>query len=137
MACRDYSYVSLFIKVAMGYYSVHFYWFIFQLTFQFVPCEGGIPAFDIKEIHKYLKKIDGWDVIQDKEKNYSIEKKFKFGNYVESEKFVLSVGKIAESEGHHPDISFGWGYAKVKISTHSIKGLAESDFVLAAKIDKI
>ena len=63
-----------------------------------VPCEGGIPAFDIKEIHKYLKKIDGWDVVQDKEKNYFIEKNFKFGNYVESEKFVLSVGKIAESE---------------------------------------
>ena len=102
-----------------------------------IPCRGGVLPFDISEIHKYLKKIDGWDVIQDKEKNYSIEKKFKFGNYVESEKFVLSVGKIAESEGHHPDISFGWGYAKVKISTHSIKGLAESDFVLAAKIDKI
>ena len=102
-----------------------------------VPCQGNIPPFDQSEIHKYLKKIDGWDVIQDKEKNYFIEKNFKFGNYVESEKFVLSVGKIAESEGHHPDISFGWGYARVKISTHSIKGLAESDFVLAAKIDKI
>ena len=56
---------------------------------------------------------------------------------VESEKFVTSVGKIAENEGHHPDISFGWGYAKIKISTHAIKGLAESDFILAAKIDKI
>ena len=51
--------------------------------------------------------------------------------------FVLKVGKIAESEGHHPDISFGWGYSIVKISTHAIKGLAESDFVLAAKIDKL
>ena len=64
-----------------------------------VPCEGGIPAFDIKEIHKYLKKIDGWDVLQDKSKNYFIEKNFKFSNYVESEKFVLNVGKIAETEG--------------------------------------
>ena len=51
--------------------------------------------------------------------------------------FVNNVGEIAEREGHHPDISFGWGYAKIKIFTHSIKGLAESDFVLAAKIDKI
>ena len=102
-----------------------------------VPCEGGIPAFDINEIHKYLKKIDGWDVLKDKEKNYYIEKNFKFNNYVESEKFVINVGKIAEIEGHHPDIVFGWGYAKIKISTHAIKGLAESDFVLAAKIDKI
>ena len=102
-----------------------------------IPCEGEIPAFDIKEIHKYLKKIDGWDVLQDKDKNYYIEKSFKFSNFLESEKFIVNVGKIAETEGHHPDITFGWGYAKIKISTHAIKGLAESDFVLAAKIDKI
>ena len=102
-----------------------------------VPCEGGIPAFDINEIHKYLKKINGWNVLEDKGKNYYIEKNFKFSNYSDSEKFVINVGKIAEIEGHHPDISFGWGYAKIKISTHAIKGLAESDFVLAAKIDKI
>ena len=49
----------------------------------------------------------------------------------------MDVGKIAEQEGHHPDISYGWGYAKIKISTHAIKGLAESDFILAAKIDKL
>ncbi len=102
-----------------------------------IPCEGGIPAFDVKEIHKYLKKVDGWDVLQNNDKNYFIEKKFKFSNFLESEKFVIQVGKIAETEGHHPDISFGWGYAVIKISTHAIKGLAESDFILAAKIDKI
>tara|TARA_B100000963_G_scaffold185095_1_gene160896 strand:- start:4368 stop:4703 length:336 start_codon:yes stop_codon:yes gene_type:complete len=102
-----------------------------------VPCEGGIPSFDINEIHKYLKKVDGWDVLKDKNNNYFIEKNFKFKNFVESEKFVLKIGKLAESEGHHPDINFGWGYAKIKISTHAIKGLAESDFILAAKIDEI
>ena len=102
-----------------------------------VPCEGGIPAFDIDEIHKYLKKIDGWDVLKDSSDNFYIEKKFKFKNYVQSEQFIIKVGQIAEQEGHHPDISFGWGYANIKISTHAIKGLAESDFVLAAKIDKI
>ena len=102
-----------------------------------IPCEGGIPAFDIQEIHKYLKKVDGWDVLQNNEKNFYIEKKFKFKNFIDSEKFVVKVGKIAETEGHHPDISFGWGYAKIKILTHAIQGLAESDFILAAKIDKI
>ncbi len=102
-----------------------------------VPCEGGIPAFDITEIHKYLKKIDGWSVLQNDKKNYFIEKEFKFKNFIESEKFVVKVGKIAETEGHHPDIKFGWGYAVIKISTHAIDGLAESDFVLAAKIDKL
>ena len=102
-----------------------------------IPCEGGIPAFDINEIHKYLKQIDGWKVLKDNKKNFYIEKEFKFKNFIESENFILNVGKIAEKEGHHPDISFGWGYAKIKISTHAINGLAESDFVLAAKIDKI
>ena len=102
-----------------------------------VPCEGGIPALDLSEIHKYLKKIDGWNVLKNDKNNYYIEKDFKFKNFIESEKFIIQVGKIAEAEGHHPDINFGWGYAKIKISTHAIDGLAESDFVLAAKIDKI
>tara|TARA_B100001540_G_scaffold241070_1_gene215803 strand:- start:850 stop:1188 length:339 start_codon:yes stop_codon:yes gene_type:complete len=101
-----------------------------------IPCEGGIPAFDISEIHKYLKKVDGWDVKDDENKNYFLIKEFKFNNFLESQEFVNKIGTIAEKESHHPDISFGWGYAKVKIFTHAIKGLAESDFILAAKIDK-
>ena len=56
---------------------------------------------------------------------------------MESLKFINSVGKISEKEGHHPDIIFGWGYAEIKITTHAIKGLSENDFILAAKIDKI
>ena len=66
-----------------------------------------------------------------------MEKKFEFKNFIESQKFVNEVGRVSEDEGHHPDIMFGWGYAKIKIYTHAIKGLAESDFILAAKIDKI
>ena len=102
-----------------------------------IPCEGKIPAFDISEIHKYLKKVDGWDVKKDESNNYFLLKEFKFKNFSDSQKFVFEVGNIAEKENHHPDIWFGWGYAKIKIFTHAIKGLAESDFILAAKIDKI
>ncbi len=102
-----------------------------------IPCEGGIPSFDLKEIHKYLKKVDGWDVDTFDDKNYHIIKNFKFNNFLESQEFVNQVGRIAEEEGHHPDIWFGWGYAKIKIQTHAINGLHESDFILAAKIDKI
>ena len=102
-----------------------------------VPCEGGVSAFDLSEIHKYQKKVDGWDVKPNEKNNYFLEKNFKFKNFLESQNFVNKVGEIAEKEGHHPDIWFGWGYAKIKIFTHAIKGLAESDFVLAAKIDKI
>ncbi len=102
-----------------------------------IPCEGGIPSFDLKEIHKYLKKVDGWDVKSDDNKTYYLLKEFKFENFLESQKFVNDVGKIAENEAHHPDIWFGWGYAKIKIFTHAINGLHESDFILAAKIDKL
>ena len=102
-----------------------------------VPCEGNIPEFDTKEIHKYLKKIDGWDVKENASKNYYLIKEFKFENFLKSQNFVNKVGEIAEKEEHHPDIWFGWGYAKIKIFTHAIKGLSESDFILAAKIDKI
>ena len=102
-----------------------------------IPCKGGIPPFAISEIHKYLKKVDGWDVKSTEDKNFYLIKQFKFKNFLESQNFISKVGKIAEQESHHPDIFFGWGYAKIKIFTHAIKGLAESDFILAAKIDKI
>jgi|TARA_B100000686_G_scaffold178747_1_gene185700 4a-hydroxytetrahydrobiopterin dehydratase len=102
-----------------------------------IPCEGGIPNFDITEIHKYLKMVDGWKVEADESKIYFLLKEFKFNNFKESQEFINKVGEIAENEGHHPDIWFGWGYAKIKIFTHAIKGLHESDFVLAAKIDKL
>ena len=100
-------------------------------------CDGDTPPFDTSEIHKYLKKVDGWDVKSNEDKNFYLIKDFKFKNFTESQSFVSNVGKIAEKENHHPDISFGWGYCKIKIFTHAIKGLAESDFILAAKIDKI
>ena len=101
------------------------------------PCEGGVSALDISEIHKYQKKIDGWEVESNEKKIYFLEKKFKFKNFLNSQKFINEVSKISENEGHHPDILFGWGYAKIKITTHAIEGLSENDFILAAKIDQI
>ena len=102
-----------------------------------VPCEGNIPPFNAEEIHKYLKKVDGWSVKEDEKDKFYLIKEFKFKNFVSSQEFVNKVGEIAEIEGHHPDLWFGWGYARIKIYTHAIQGLAESDFILAAKIDKI
>ena len=101
-----------------------------------VPCEGGVIPFNISEIHKYQKKVDGWDVIKNDKGIFFLEKKFKFKNFLDSQNFVNLVGKISEEEGHHPDLSFGWGYAKVTITTHAIEGLSENDFILAAKIDR-
>ena len=102
-----------------------------------IPCDGNIPAMEINEIHKYLKKVDGWDVKSENNESYFLIKEFKFNDFLESQSFINKVGNLAEKEGHHPDIWFGWGYAKIKIFTHAINGLHESDFVLAAKIDKI
>ena len=101
------------------------------------PCEGGVIPFDISEIHKYQKKVDGWNITKDSNDIYLLEKNFKFTDFKKSQDFVNKVGKISEEEGHHPDINFGWGYAKIIITTHAIKGLSENDFILAAKIDKI
>ena len=101
-----------------------------------LPCEGGVSPFSISEIHKYQKKIDGWDIVKNKKNIYFLEKKFTFKNFIESQNFVNEVGKISEEEGHHPDILFGWGYAQINITTHAIEGLSENDFILAAKIDK-
>ena len=105
-----------------------------DLSKKCVACDGAIPPFDKSEIHKYLKKVD--DGISDEE-NFYLIKEFKFKNFKESQKFVNKVSEIAEIENHHPDINFGWGYCKIKIFTHAINGLAESDFILASKIDKI
>ena len=84
-----------------------------------------------------LKKIDGWDVKKNNQESYLLEKNFKFKNFAESQKFINEVSNIAENENHHPDITFGWGYAKIQIFTHKIQGLVESDFILAAKVDQI
>ena len=101
-----------------------------------IPCEGGTFPFDISEIHKYQKKVDGWSVNQNERQIYFLEKKFMFKNFIKSQNFIIKVGEISEQENHHPDISFGWGYAKILITTHAIEGLSENDFILAAKIDK-
>ena len=102
-----------------------------------VPCEGGIIPFGISEIHKYQKKVDGWNIIKNEKNIYLLEKYFKFKNFTESQNFINKIGKISEAEDHHPDISFGWGYAKINITTHAIEGLSENDFILATKIDHI
>ena len=102
-----------------------------------VPCEGGVLPFDISQIHKYQKKVDGWNILTDDKKIFFLNKKFQFKNFLDSQNFVNKVGQISENEGHHPDILFGWGYAEIKITTHAIEGLSENDFILAAKVDQL
>lgn len=98
-----------------------------------VPCEGGLEKLNETDALQFKNKYTpNWQII---ENNTKIYREFKFKNFLEAQSFVNEVGKIAEAEGHHPDIMFGWGYAKIYIQTHAINGLHENDFILASKID--
>ena len=98
------------------------------------PCSGNTPKLNFEEISKYLSQINDWTVNDSQE---MIFKKFKFNNFTKALNFTNKVGDLAEKEGHHPDISIGWGYCLVMVHTHAIKGLSVNDFILASKIDLI
>ncbi len=98
-----------------------------------IPCEGGVPPLKGEELDLYLEKVAGWQVFEGKK----IYKEFKFPDFEKALAFVNQVGRIAEEEGHHPDVRLSWGKVLVELSTHAISGLSENDFILAAKIDKI
>lgn len=100
---------------------------------QCVPCRGGVPPLQGQEIEGLLSQLDGWQVISE----HHLQKTYRFPDFIASLRFVNMIGDLAEAQGHHPDICFGWGKAEVSIWTHKIDGLTESDFVLAAKIDKL
>ena len=98
-----------------------------------VPCRGGVPPMQGEEIKVLLQQLEGWQAVNE----HHLQKRYRFKDFRESLEFVNRVGNLAEQQGHHPDICFGWGQAEVTIWTHKIDGLSESDFVLAAKIDKL
>ena len=97
-------------------------------------CSGNTTVFNEMQISENLSKLDNWSV-NDEQK--MIFKKFKFKTFKQALNFINKVGKIADEEGHHPDISLGWGYSLIMLHTHSIKGLSINDFIMAAKIDVI
>lgn len=98
-----------------------------------VPCKGGVPPLKGSELKELQKHLRGWDVIEE----HHLYKTFKFPDFKTALTFTNKVGEIAEEEGHHPQISLTWGKVEIKIYTHKIQGLTESDFILAAKIDTI
>ena len=98
------------------------------------PCRGGVPPLTREEAESYHAQAREWGLLDDA---HRIERTFRLRNFREALTFVQQVGELAESEGHHPDISFGWGYATVSLRTKKIKGLHENDFIMAAKIDRI
>jgi 4a-hydroxytetrahydrobiopterin dehydratase len=99
-----------------------------------VPCRGGIPPLTADEAHALMGQVNGWELIESASK---IRRTFTFGNFMQAQVFAVNVGNLAESEGHHPDISYGWGYCTVLFYTHKIGGLHKNDFIMAAKVNSI
>jgi 4a-hydroxytetrahydrobiopterin dehydratase len=100
---------------------------------QCVPCRGGVPPLRGEELTELQAQLQGWQVVDE----HHLRKEYKFKDFKEAQAFVDQVGQLAEEQGHHPDICYGWGRAEITIWTHKIDGLTESDFILAAKIDRI
>lgn len=97
-----------------------------------VPCEGRVLPLSKEETEKYLAQLDGWSL---DEKAKGISKEFKFKDFIGAINFVNKIAEIAESEGHHPDIHIFYNKVLIELSTHSIGGLSENDFILAVKLD--
>ncbi len=98
-----------------------------------VPCRGGVPPLKGEELQKLSRQVEGWEVVNE----HHVKKAFKFPDFRSALTFVNKVGELAEEQGHHPDIYLAWGKVEIIIWTHKIDGLTESDFILAAKIDKL
>ncbi len=100
---------------------------------QCVPCRGGVLPLKGQELLSLQNQVQGWTVVEE----HHIAKAYKFPDFRKALDFVNRVGELAEEQGHHPDIYLAWGKVEIKIWTHKIDGLTESDFILAAKVDRI
>jgi len=98
------------------------------------PCRGGIPPLTADEVEAFRPQVPDWSL---HDEAHRIERTYRFKDFAESFGFVTKAAELAETEGHHPDIGFGWGYATVSLQTKKIKGLHENDFIMAAKLDGI
>ncbi len=96
-----------------------------------VPCRGGTPPLKGEELDPLRRQLPEWEIIEE----HHLRRVFRFKNFREALHFVNKVGELAEEQGHHPDVSFGWGWAEITVFTHTIDGLTENDFILAAKVD--
>ena len=98
-----------------------------------VPCKGGVAALKGAALESLKSQVPGWDVVNE----HHLHKLYKFADFKTALDFVNRAGAIAEEQAHHPDLLLKWGKVEVTIFTHKIDGLTESDFILAAKIDRV
>jgi 4a-hydroxytetrahydrobiopterin dehydratase len=98
------------------------------------PCRGGVAPLTPEQAKDYHNQAPEWAL---RDETTRIERSYRFKNFAAAFAFVGKVAELAEQEAHHPDISFGWGYATVSLRTKKIKGLHENDFIMAVKLDRI
>ena len=99
-----------------------------------IPCEGGVPPLSEKKAEALMVQVSGWDLIESATK---IRRTITFKNFLQAQNFAVKVGNLAESENHHPDITYGWGFCTILLYTHKINGLHENDFIMASKINDL
>lgn len=99
-----------------------------------IPCEGGTEPLSREKAEELLKELDNWMLVDDA---HLLVKTFQFPDFKTALQFGNDIGRVAEFEGHHPELTIGWGHVGVELSTHSIGGLSENDYILAAKIDEL
>ncbi|MBC9072100.1 4a-hydroxytetrahydrobiopterin dehydratase [Thauera sp. CAU 1555] len=98
------------------------------------PCRGGIPPLARAEAEAMLSRVPGWELADEAS---CLVRRYEFGDFAEALAFVQRLGAVAEEQGHHPDIAFGWGWATVSWQTKKIRGLHENDFIMAARTDAL
>jgi 4a-hydroxytetrahydrobiopterin dehydratase len=98
------------------------------------PCEGGIPPLTQQEAENYRSNVPEWQLLDDGTK---VKRTFRTRDFMSAMQLAQQVGELCEEEGHHADITFGWGYCRVVFQTHKINGLHENDFIMAAKVDRL
>jgi len=98
-----------------------------------VPCKGGVPPIKGSALEGLLQHARQWKAVNE----HHIVRTFTFPDFKQALEFVNRVGEVAEQQGHHPDILLTWGKVEITLWTHKIDGLSESDFIMAAKINRL
>lgn len=99
-----------------------------------VPCQGGVPPLGADEVQRMMDQLNGWSLSGD---GTSISRRFKFKGFLKAVEMANLAAWLGNKQGHHPDISFGWGYCEVLFTTHEAGGLTENDFICAARLDAL
>ena len=99
-----------------------------------IPCREGAPRLALAEVRDYMKDAPGWEANEDATR---ITRTFTFADFANAQVLAKAIGALCEDEGHHAELTVGWGYCRVMFQTHKIRGLHENDFIMAAKVDRL